>query len=190
MNYREFFFKYRSFTPIPLIIAALILAQTTWWSLLLGFPIAVAGEAMRLWSLRYSGSATRTTGQVGADVLVTNGPYGHLRNPLYLGNFLLSLGVLLMAWSWMPWLLFLYLLLFGFQYYAIITLEEDFLRKKFGSEFLHYEAAVPRIIPRLTHWGKGDRVPTTWRKALATERNTLQSFSLLTLLILLLWILR
>jgi len=190
MGYREFFFKYRSYTPIPLIIAALILAKPSGWSLLIGFAIAVCGQLTRLWALRYSGSATRTTGRVGADELVTNGPYGHLRNPLYAGNFLLSLGVLIMAWPWMPWMLLLYLILFGIQYYAIITLEEDFLRGKFPQVFSEYETAVPRIIPRITSWGRGDRLPTTWRKALRTERNSLQSFSLVSLLIFLIWLSR
>jgi protein-S-isoprenylcysteine O-methyltransferase Ste14 len=190
MTSREFFFKYRSYTPIPLILAALILARTTWWSLTLGLFIALSGEAVRLWALRYSGSATRTTGRVGADELVTNGPYGYLRNPLYLGNFLLSFGALLMAWPWMPWLLIIHLVLFWIQYYSIITLEEDFLRNKFGAVYAEYEAAVPRIIPRRTPWGKGDRVPTTLRKALRTERNSLQSLSAVTLLVIIIWILR
>ncbi len=190
MDYRALFFKYRSYTPIPLIIAALILAKPSWWSLLIRFAIALSGEVLRVWALRYSGSATRTTGRVGADELVTNGPYGHLRNPLYAGNFLLSLGVLIMAWPWMPWMLLLYLILFGIQYYAIITLEEDFLREKFPRIFSEYEEAVPRIMPRITPWGKGDRVPTTWRKALRTERNSLQSFTLISLLILLIWLFR
>lgn len=190
MHYRELFFKYRSYTPIPLIVAALILAKTTWWSFTSGFIIAASGEAVRLWALRYSGSATRTTGRVGADELVTNGPYGHLRNPLYLGNFLLSLGVTVMAWPWMPWMLLFFLALFGVQYYSIITLEEDFLRNKFGNVYREYEAAVPRMIPRLTGWGKGDRVPTTLKKALRTERNSLQSFTAVTLIIVLIWILK
>jgi protein-S-isoprenylcysteine O-methyltransferase Ste14 len=190
MNHRELFFKYRSYTPIPLILAALILAKTTWWSFIAGLLIAISGEAIRLWALRYSGSATRTTGRVGADELVTNGPYGRLRNPLYLGNFLLSMGVLVMAWPWMPWMLLILLAVFGVQYYNIITLEEDFLRKKFGTVYTEYEAAVPRVLPRLTSWGKGDRVPTSLKKALRTERNSLQSLSAVTLILVLIWILK
>jgi len=52
MGYREFFFKYRSYTPIPLIIAALILAKPSGWSLLIGFAIAVCGQLPRLWARR------------------------------------------------------------------------------------------------------------------------------------------
>jgi protein-S-isoprenylcysteine O-methyltransferase Ste14 len=188
MAYREIFFKYRSFTPIPLIIAALILADTTLFSFLGGMAVALLGEGCRLWSVRYAGSATRTTGEVGADVLVTDGPYGHLRNPLYLGNFLLSFGILIMAWPWMPWLMILFLLLFFVQYRAIISLEEEFLRKKFGAIYLEYEENVPSVLPRLRSWGRGERKPTSLKKALRTERNSLQSFSVVSLLILLRWL--
>ncbi|HOT95942.1 MAG TPA: isoprenylcysteine carboxylmethyltransferase family protein [bacterium] len=187
MAWRETFFKYRSFTPIPLIIAALILADTKLWTFFSGLLVAFFGEGIRLWSVRYAGSATRTTGEVGADVLVTDGPYGHLRNPLYLGNFLLSLGILIMAWPWMPWLMLIFILLFGLQYGAIISLEEDFLRNKFGAVYAEYEQHVPSILPRRTSWGKGLRQPTSLRKALRTERNSLQSFTVVTILILLRW---
>ncbi|HNW59291.1 MAG TPA: isoprenylcysteine carboxylmethyltransferase family protein [bacterium] len=189
MAWRETFFKYRSFTPIPLILAALILADTTVWSFFSGLAVALLGEGVRLWSVRYAGSATRTTGAVGADVLVTDGPYGHLRNPLYLGNFLLSLGILIMAWPWMPWMMLIFILLFGLQYGAIISLEEDFLRNKFGAVYTDYERHVPSLLPRLTSWGQGVRQPTPLHKALRTERNSLQSFSAVTILILLRWLL-
>lgn len=190
MTVRDFFFKYHSYTPIPLIIAALVLARTTPASFAAGLLIALIGESIRLWSVRYAGSATRTTGEVGADVLVTDGPYGHLRNPLYLGNFLLSFGILIMAWPWMPWLMVIFLLLFYVQYRAIISLEEEFLRNKFGAQYGEYEENVPSVFPRLTSWGRGERVPTTLKKALRTERNSLQSFTAVTILILLRWLVR
>ncbi len=189
MTFRQFFFKYRSFTPVPLIIAALVLAETSLLSFIIGFCIALSGETLRIWSVRYAGSATRTTGEVGADALVTNGPYGHLRNPLYLGNFLLSFGILIMAWPWMPWMMLLFLILFLLQYHAIISLEEAFLLSKFAAVYQEYMNHVPSILPRLSAWGRGDRVPTTLRKALRTEKNSLQSFTLVTVLILLRWLL-
>lgn len=189
MSYREFFFTYRSYTPIPLLLAALIFARPTAASFLIGLLIAVMGESIRIWAVRYAGSATRTTGEVGADDLVTNGPYGYVRNPLYIGNFFISFGVLIMTWALMPWLLIVYLVLFFFQYSAIISLEEDFLKKKFSDQYAEYMRNVPRIIPRLTPWGRGDRQPTSLARALRTERRTLQSFSIVVLLVALRWIL-
>jgi protein-S-isoprenylcysteine O-methyltransferase Ste14 len=189
MKIREFFFKYRSYTPIPLIIAALVLAKTTIYSFVGGLIVALIGETIRIWSVRYAGSATRTTGEVGADVLVTSGPYGRLRNPLYLGNFLLSFGILIMAWPWMPWLMIIFLALFYLQYSAIISLEEEFLHSKFGLLYEEYRNHVPSMLPRLRSWGRGDRKPTPLKKALRTERNSLQSFTIVTIAILLRWLL-
>jgi len=96
--------------------------------------------------------------------------------------------VLIMAWPWMPWLLLIYLILFFVQYQGIISLEEEFLQKKFGAVFTEYKGAVPSVLARWQTWGKGDRLPTTWRKAIRTERNSLQSFAAVTLLILLRWL--
>ncbi len=45
------------------------------------------------------------------------------------------------------------------------------------------------MLPRLTSWGKGERAPTSLKKALRTERNSLQSFTVVTILILLRWLL-
>lgn len=189
MNYREFFFKYRSYTPIPIILLAIIFSETTILSLAAGLIIAALGEMVRIWAVRYAGSATRTTGEVGADELVTTGPYGHTRNPLYLGNFLLSLGVLVIAWPLMPWFLLAYLTLFYFQYSSIISLEEDFLRNKFGELYQEYEKNVSRFLPQIERWKRGTRKPTPLKKALRTERNTLQSFSAVVLILIIKWLL-
>jgi protein-S-isoprenylcysteine O-methyltransferase Ste14 len=188
VSYRDFFFTYRSYTPIPLILAALILAETTPASFICGFIIAICGECLRIWAVRYAGSATRTTGNVGADDLVTTGPYGYVRNPLYLGNFLMSLGILLVAWPWMPWFLILFMLLFAVQYTSIIHLEEEFLAQNFSDRYQDYVQNVPRFIPRIVSWDRGNRQPTGLRRALHTERNTLQSFSAVMVLLVLRWI--
>lgn len=187
MNIREIFFKFRSYTPIPLIIAALLLAKTTWVSYLLGLATASIGEILRIWAVRYAGGATRTTGRVGGDELVTNGPFAHVRNPLYLGNFILSLGLLIMAWPWMPWLLLIYFAVFAFQYGCIISLEEEYLRNNFGKVYQDYLKSVPRFMPKFRGYAKGLRHPNTLAKALRTERNTLQSVAFVSLAILLRW---
>lgn len=187
MKIREGFFKYRSYTPIPLIIAALVLANITYLSYLIGFAIICIGEIIRIWAIRYAGSATRTTGRVGGDELVTSGPFGYVRNPLYMGNFILSFGVLIMAWPWMPWLLLIYLALFAVQYGCIITLEEEYLRSKFGEDYERYFKSVPRFIPTFQKYAKEESPPAGLIKALKTECNTLQSIFLVSLLLFLRW---
>jgi protein-S-isoprenylcysteine O-methyltransferase Ste14 len=76
------------------------------------------------------------------------GIFAHCRNPLYVGNYLLLLGVGLASNS----LLFFCIAIpfFTLVYWAIIAAEENFLRNKFGSEFDDYCKRVNRVLPRLT----------------------------------------
>lgn len=190
MDHRVFLFNYRSYTPIPLLLAILILAAPTPASLLGGFTLALLGESLRLWAVRHAGGATRTTSGVGAGaVLITHGPFAYVRNPLYLGNFLLSLGLCIMSWAWMPWMLFLFLALFGWQYWSIISLEEEHLLQRFGQTYTEYLQNVPRFFPRLTPFRKQEAHPMPLGRALKIEKNTLYSFTAVSLAILLIWIL-
>ena len=188
MDIRHFFFKYRSYTPIPLIILVLIIARTTWISYLAGLTVLLAGEAMRFWGVAYAGSATRTTGRAGADKLITDGPFSHVRNPLYLGNFLLSLGVVIMCWAWMPWMILIFLLLFYLQYSLIVVHEEEFLSQHFGDEFGKYVSSVPRWLPKLFAYKNRTRIVPKYDKAVQSERRTFQSIITVCLLILVRWL--
>lgn len=117
-----------------------------------GWLLILAGESLRVWSVGYAGATTRSM-KLRAERLVTGGPYGRTRNPIYLGNFLLGLGFCFLAGVW--WVLPLYLLYFGIQYSAIISLEEGFLREKFGGEYEAYSVRVPRFFPRLSGFLSG-----------------------------------
>jgi protein-S-isoprenylcysteine O-methyltransferase Ste14 len=191
MDHRKLLFNYRSYTPLPLLIAILLLAEPTLKSLLGGFALALLGEALRLWAVRHAGGATRTTSGVGAGaVLITHGPFAYVRNPLYLGNFLLSLGLCVMSWAWMPWMLFLFVALFGWQYWSIISLEEEHLRQRFGQAYTEYLQNVPRFIPRLTPFRRQEAQAMPLGRALKIEKNTLFSFIAVALAIFLIWKIR
>lgn len=187
MDIREFFFNYRSYTPIPLLIAMLILADPTPATLIGGFAIALTGELLRLWAVRHAGGATRTTSGVGGSVLITSGPFAYVRNPLYLGNFLLTTGLVLMAWAWMPWLLLLLWLLFLLQYGLIISREEEYLRGQFGAQYEEYVQKVPRFLPRLAPFKRQAVQVMSWLSAIKVEKNTLMSFLLVSAAVLVRW---
>lgn len=188
MDHRVFLFNYRSYTPIPLLIAILVLAEPTPVSLLGGFALALLGEIIRIWAVRHAGGATRTTSGVGAGaVLITHGPFAYVRNPLYLGNFLLSLGLCLMAWAWVPWMLLLFIGLFGWQYWSIISLEEEHLHLRFGAQYTEYLQNVPRFVPRLTPFRKQEAQAMPLARALKIEKNTLFSFTVVSLAIFVIW---
>lgn len=159
------------------------------WALV-GLAFLIFGESIRFWAILYAGGATRTR-NVGASSLVTAGPYGYLRNPLYLGNMLIYIGVVCIAGG--PWMWQLLVVAIGFfmwQYSQIITLEEDTLEGIFGEQYADYRANVPRMIPRLTPWRKPEHAAVerrTFRKALKPEKSTLINIGVALILIAAKW---
>jgi protein-S-isoprenylcysteine O-methyltransferase Ste14 len=168
----QFFFKTRSYTPIPFLLFIILLAHPTIASLIFGYAFILAGEAVRLWGVGYVGFITRTRNIRAADTLVTNGPYAYMRNPLYLGNFLLSLGVCIALNAAMPWILAAYVILFAIQYYFIIKLEEEALEIKFGEKYVKYKNAVPVFLPVLKSYPEKTGIRFSLQTALRNEKHT------------------
>lgn len=123
-------------------VLVLALAQPTPRSLLLGLPLAVLGEAARVWA---SGHIEKTRR------LATGGPYAHSRNPLYVGSLLMAFGVAIACWS--PWVVLAVAVYFLAFYPSVMAEEAAFLAKKFPEEHLAWAAGVPLFWPRLTPGG-------------------------------------
>jgi protein-S-isoprenylcysteine O-methyltransferase Ste14 len=148
---RQFLFKWRGGLVAPVALAFLYLAQPTTTSLMAGAVLALVGEALRLWAIGYTGEPTRSQ-ELDAPILVTTGPYGLVRNPLYLGNLLNGMAVATAAVGGLPQgeaaLLWLSAATFlGFVYSNIIALEQEFLLKEFGEEYSQYCETVPALLP-------------------------------------------
>ncbi len=181
----DLFFRYRSYIPIPFLLVSLIFMKPTITSIVVGFLIALCGELIRIWSVSYAGSETRTTSGVGGTYLVTQGPYGIVRNPLYIGNILIYTGIGIMSYALFPWLQLFGLLFFFFQYYCIILREEEFLSGKFGDAFKKFTASVNRFLPGFSG------VPDEIRSALSlnvnagiiSEKRSIQAFLISALII-------
>lgn len=122
------------------------------FSVTLGLPLALVGELIRCWGVGYSGATTRHD-KVIAPALVTAGPYAHMRNPLYAGNFVTALGFTIAFTGKNTWRSRLTLAstalgTMAAVYAIIIPHEEAYLRRTFGAAFDEYCARVPRSIPR------------------------------------------
>lgn len=143
----KFFFKYRSYTPLPFFFVMIIFMKPDLFSILSGLPLIIAGEIIRIWAVSFAGSETRTTDGVGGSNLVTQGPFSIVRNPLYLGNVLIYTGIGIMSFAIFPYLQIFGLIYFTFQYYCIILNEEEYLVKTFSSKFEIYLKSVNRFIP-------------------------------------------
>ena len=183
------FFKYRSYTPIPFLLVMFFYENANIWSLIVGFLVAAAGELIRLWGVSWAGSETRTTGTVGGIYLVVSGPFAHLRNPLYLGNILMYLGIGIMSFALFPYLQIIALIFFAIQYHLIVKEEEGYLEKTYGKDYENYVKNVPRFIPRLTRYKPGNVAQPDFKlnAGLISEKRTLQAFGFVTITIFLLW---
>ena len=184
MDLRNFLFSNRSFTPIPLVLAILYLSSLSYPYCIIGIGLIMFGESIRIYAIRFAGGATRTT-NVGAPSLCTSGPYSRCRNPLYLGNMIIYCGVVLMAGGQFMLHLLLYVFtFFTFQYFMIISLEEETLMKLFGNEYQLYRESVPKLFPRLSPWlGNDTRAPLAIIQTLKTEKRTLQNIIIIIILI-------
>lgn len=189
MDIRLKLFRYRSYTPLPFLLVMLVFAHPTLHTLIAGLFFVLTGECIRLWGVSIVGSETRTTGTVGGTYLITTGPFGYVRNPLYLGNLLLYLGIGVMSNALFPWLVVAATVLFFIQYYLIITLEEEYLEKTFRSAFEDYSRQVRRFLPVLRKYSApgSQRVDSDFRRALRSEKRTLQGLFLISLALVVLW---
>ena len=80
------------------------------------------------------------------NVLVTNGPYRYVRNPIYLGALIFIIAVGLVAANWL-------LVISSLVLITVICMqvgkEERMLIDRFGDEYREYMKRTPRFIPKL-----------------------------------------
>lgn len=155
------------FVPSPRIFA------NPFIPLVVGFGVALSGQLIRVATigLKYivrGGNQRR----VYAEDLVTEGLFSHVRNPLYVGNALIIVGLGIMSNS----LLFNLILtpLFLFFYQAIVRAEEDYLQNRFGQDFVRYCADVRRWRPSLGGLGATmTSMEFRWRRVVVKEYGSL-----------------
>lgn len=177
---RDKLFSLRSYTPLPFLIVGLVLGFPTILSLTIGTLMALLGLSVRFWAVGHAHYETRATGSVGAPRLVTSGPFGYARNPLYISNIVMYTGFAVMAN--IPWLIAATAIWFIFQYIMIVSREEEFLEKEFGAEYEDYRKNVPAFIPRLRSWKNNTREQINRQIAWKSERRTRQAFIIALLL--------
>jgi len=132
--------------------------------------ISFFGLGIRMFTIGTTpkGTSGRNTREQVADILNTAGIYSVVRNPLYLGNFFMWLGIALFANLW--WLTLIYVLVFWLYYERIIFAEEAYLRNKFGNEYLVWADSTPVFIPKPGQYRKTN-LPFSWKTVLKREYN-------------------
>jgi protein-S-isoprenylcysteine O-methyltransferase Ste14 len=179
----NFFFRYRN-GLFPIIIVVLVLSaipstEISWSELLdtlkdsLGVAITLAGLAFRGWVIGYvyikRGGLNK---QVYAHDLVTDGIFGICRNPLYVGNMLIYIGVFVLHGN--PYVMVLGTLSFAFIYQCIVYAEENFLRNKFGAGYDAYCRDTPRWLPRFSKFRTATQgMHFNFRKVIIKDYSTM-----------------
>ena len=178
VRYGNFLFKYRDLV-FPAVLLALFLLTDPHWPGgrddrdtvldIVGFGIALLGQILRAAVVGYAyiirGGKNK---QVYAEELVTRGFFNHSRNPLYVGNLLILLGLLVIWNSPLAYLIGVPFFLLG--YIAIVAAEEAFLRRKFGADYDAYAARVPRWWVRLGGFRESmEGMEFNWRRVVLKE---------------------
>lgn len=179
----NFFFKYRNwifilfygalFIPSPPLFSPEQLGSCYYcWPMVIGLIITCLGQLIRglTIGLAYIVRGGKD-GKPYAEGLVTSGIFNHCRNPLYVGNILMLLGVGILANS----LLYVAVMIpvFLFIYQAIVLAEENYLRGKYGAAFDNYAKTVNRWWPKLNRLGKTLRsMHFNWKRWILKEHTT------------------
>jgi protein-S-isoprenylcysteine O-methyltransferase Ste14 len=141
------FFKTRNFIfPVFylfLFIPSLKISEDYTSVAFVGFSVTILGQLIRMITIGLvyviRGGRKR---RIYAEGLVTEGLFSHCRNPMYVGNILMILGMSIFSNSLIS-LLFL-APFFVFIYQSIVIAEEDFLRSRFNKDYTEYCAKVNR----------------------------------------------
>lgn len=170
-------FKRRSWLPLllyPFALAILYFYRGTThacitnasWGLIC-FGVSFSGQVVRAMTVGFTpkGTSGRNTseGQV-AETLNQTGIYSVVRHPLYLGNFLMWLGLFMFIGIW--WFVLICALAYWLYYERIMYAEEEFLRRRYAARYEAWASQTPAFLPRLSGW-----VPSTLEFSL---RNVLK----------------
>lgn len=181
-------FRYRSFTPLPLILMVFLLFRPldmgtmNGWVVVGGLFLSLTGELIRIMAVGFSLAGTSGREKfLKADSINSTGIYSLSRNPLYIGNFLIFSGLLVVFANVYALLIVLFFLIV--QYYFIILTEERFLADRHGKIYQEYCKEVPRVFSGFRCYQKPG---TTFnlRKVVFKENDSLFNLLLIFILIL------
>lgn len=160
----QWLFRYRSYVPLAIIPFYFLVIYfernrfseitTDYAWIVLCFMVSCLGLLIRALALGYA--APNTSGrnvltQV-ADTVNQTGMYSIVRHPLYLGNLLIWLGIALRLKIW--WFPLLVTAFYWYYYEKIMFTEEEYLRRKFGDDYVNWSNKTPAFIPNFKLWVK------------------------------------
>lgn len=185
-------FKYRGQIPVLLFVMVIPVLYFTDYSVfsrhdqlfltILSVLLSLVGFIIRAISIGTtpSGTSGRNTQEQVADVLNRTGIYSIVRHPLYVGNYLMWIGIV--AFTFNIYFVLLVSLAFWLYYERIMFAEERFLERKFGNEYMEWSKRVPAFIPSFGIYLPG-KIPFSFITVLRREYSgvlaTVLSFAFL-----------
>ncbi len=177
----NFFFRYRNaLFPLIFVVGALTIRPKILFDsevvdgilVAAGLIIALLGQAVRLVTIGFEYiHRGGKDGQVYAGRLVRGGVYGITRNPMYVGNGLIAIGMTMHFGSPLGYIILIPFFLFVYQ--AIVSAEEAYLRGKFGAEYVDYEKSVNRYVPALSRVREAFAgMRYDWRRSIKKDLGT------------------
>jgi len=173
-------FRWRSYLPLFILpILLLALRNSEYLEKVVGegvedfweglcMAISFVGFSIRCFTVGYvpEGTSGRNKSRQKAETLNTTGMYSIVRHPLYLGNFLIVLGITSFIGVW--WCPVIVILAFWLYYERMMFAEEEFLRRKFGDRYLKWAERTPAFLPKFKNWQQPS-LPFSFRNVLRRE---------------------
>jgi protein-S-isoprenylcysteine O-methyltransferase Ste14 len=143
---------------IPMILYLLIPSWRAWatfpiwiflWLRWIGVGVAAFSLLLLVWVHRVLGEFWTATLELKKDhKLITRGPYGRIRHPMYTASLIFMLATGLIA---VDWVILLATLLTLIVLYRRTNNEERMMLDHFGNEYRKYMQHTRRFLPRI-HW--------------------------------------
>jgi protein-S-isoprenylcysteine O-methyltransferase Ste14 len=150
------------------LAAAAFLTATTALHIVFGISavIMIAAALVRMWGSAYLGREVVHDHALHSETLRADGPYRHVRNPLYLGNIIMAIALsVFVPWIGLP------IILIGIPLfcYRLIGREEAALEAEQGEAYGAYLLAVPRLFPSLRSRIPASGAQPDWLNGLTAE---------------------
>lgn len=152
-NLTDVIYRWRVRSGSVGILLAIILSRPTLWSLIGGSAITLFSILVRTWACGYLKKEKELT---------ISGPYRYTRNPLYFGNFILGVGIVLGSRS--LWMLGIFTAYFLFFYPVVIKRETEKMKDFFPQEYQEFKNKVPPFFPALKSSSAANSNHFSWER--------------------------
>ncbi len=143
---KKIWYRLRGALIVPFYLFALFYNQgeinNPWIVHPAGTIFFMLGLGLRIWAQMHLHYRLKTH-----KMLTLTGPYLYVRNPIYIGNTLVLVGITVL--SGLLWFVPVMVIACGFTYHMTVLYEEGHLSKKYGQGYVEFFKRIPRWLPRL-----------------------------------------